>query len=996
MTGAKSSGVWAQSDGARRGDVALLERESELGRFDRLLKEASSGEGRLVVVQGEAGIGKTALLDALRDCAVAQEWLVLTARGGELEREFPHGVVRQLFEPLLRQPPERRQGAFSGAAQLAETGLGLGEGSPGPLVGADAELAVNHGLYWLVANLAEERPVVLVVDDAHWADPATLRFLHYLARRLEGVPALVALGLRPAQPAAPTELLDAIHDLPRVELLSLASLSKDATRALIAVALSGIPGDRFAQACHAATGGNPFLLFELLRALAVEGARPIDAEAELVGRLGPRSISRSVMGRLAKLWPEAVSLAQAVAVLDTDTDLRHAAALAGLEPDRAAAAADALTAASVLASGRPLRFAHPILRQAVYEDIAKGRRQFEHGRAAEVLEAAGEPDRAAVHLVQTEPGGDPSVVERLRCAAARALRRGAPRAALMLLRRALTEPPPESDRPGVLLETGRAARLAGDPSAARYLYEAHEHFNERARRAEAARELATALTAAGDVKHAAAVLERAIEALPPDASEDRLRLEADLLIASVYDHELASRAGERIDPLVPRLCGETPGERLLLAGAAYHRLLSGRGTAAEVATLALRAATGGLILKEQAAESALSAAYAPVCLVFTERHDEAHRLLDAMLAEAREIGSPVASAWAWSVAARLEQMRGNLSEAESAARSALAPLPHERTLSTELALAYLVLALVEQGRHDEAEALLCDYGVASAACSRTTAGLALRLARSALRLAQGRSEDGHRDAEEAIRRDITHGGAAPGRGFRFSPAVAIYAAGDRERAIELAEAELHRGRSFQLPSTEGIALTVLGTVKGGEDGLHHLRTAVDKLGQGPRKLELAYALVEFGSALRRANRRSEARVPLTTGMDLAHRCGARPLAERAREELLACGARPRKLVVSGLDSLTASERRVARMAAEGMSNTEIAQALFVTRKTVETHLGHVYMKLNISSRAGLPEALGRGQQATPADSREHQPEAARGPLLSPRTHSANGSSISVQ
>jgi DNA-binding CsgD family transcriptional regulator len=960
--------------------VALLERESELGRLDRLLEDARGGEGRLALVEGEAGIGKTALLDALRGRAGAEEYLVLTARGGELEREFPHGVVRQWFEPLLRRPSERRRGVFSGAARLAETALGLGDGFPGALVGADAELAANHGLYWLVANLAQERPVALVLDDAHWADPATLRFVHYLARRLEGVPALVALGLRPAQPGAATELLDALHDLPKLELISLAPLSEDATRALIAVVLSAPPGDRFLRACHVATGGNPFLLSELLRALASRGTQPTDAAAELVGRLGPRSISRGVLGRLAGLWPDAVSLAQAVAVLDTDADLHHAAVLAGLEPDRGAAAADALTAAYVLASGRPLRFAHPILRQAVYEEIANGRRQFEHGRAARVLEAAGEPDRAAVHLAQTEPGADPSVVERLRSAAARALRRGAPGTALTLLRRALAEPPTESARPGVLLETGRAARLAGDTSAVRYLDEAHEQAGDLSSRVEAARELATALTANGDMKQAAAVLEKAIEALPRGASEEQLRLEAELLTASVYDHDLASHAGVRIDHLVSRLRAETPGERLLLAGAAYHRLLSGRGTAGEVATLALRAAVGGLIVSEQAPESAFSAAYAPVCLVFTDRHDEAHSLLGTLLTEAREIGSPVAAAWAWSVAARLEQMRGNLSEAESAARSALAPLPQELTLSAELALAYLVLALVEQGRLGHAEAELSEYGVGSAACSRTTAGLALHLARSALRLAQGRTEEADRDAREAIGRDIAHGAAAPGRGFRFSPAIAIHAAGDRARAVELAEAELRRDRSFQLPSAEGIALTVLGTVKGGEGGLQLLRTAIEKLGPGPRKLELAYALVEFGSALRRANRRSDARGPLTSGMDLAHRCGATPLAERAREELFACGARPRKLAVSGLDSLTASERRVARMAAEGMSNTEIAQALFVTRKTIETHLGHVYMKLDISSRRGLPQALGLQQQATPADGR-HRPETVRGPLL---------------
>lgn len=150
---------------------------------------------------------------------------------------------------------------------------------------------------------------------------------------------------------------------------------------------------------------------------------------------------------------------------------------------------------------------------------------------------------------------------------------------------------------------------------------------------------------------------------------------------------------------------------------------------------------------------------------------------------------------------------------------------------------------------------------------------------------------------------------------------------------------------------------MLGVVVGGEEGLRRLEQAVAKLEGTPRKLDHAHALVEFGAALRRANRRSEAREPLRRGMDVAHRSGARPLAERAREELLACGARPRRLVLSGVESLTASERRVAQMAAEGMSNPEIAQALFVTRKTVETHLGHAYSKLEIGSREELAEAL---------------------------------------
>lgn len=944
-----------RATGRRRS--GLLERESELEQLQALLERtASTCDGSLLCVEGEAGIGKTALLDALAEHAATSGATVLRARGGQLERDFPYGVVRQLYEPVVRDE-QRRRALLRGAAELAAAPLGAADQASGQ-IGTDASLTAHHGLYWLTANLAEERPLVLLVDDAHWADDATLLFLHYLGRRLDGVPVLAALAWRPAEPGAPRELIDAVRGLPDVELLSPSPLSVVGMRLLIGEVMGDSPSEAFSIACQAATGGNPFLLGELLRAFP-EGTAPTWEAADGVGRLGPRSISRSVLGRIAMMWPEAVSLARAVAVLDTDAQLAHAAALAEIVPGAAALAADALTDAHVLAPGRPLRFAHPIIRHAVYEDLAQGRRSLMHSRAAAILEAAGEPDRGAIHLLATEATGASSVVERLRAAAGRALGRGAPEAALALLRRAYEEPPASDERADTLLELGRAARLAGDADAVPYLRDALNDSTSPPARVVAARELAAALTTAGDVEAAATVLRRAADALPASRTEERFMLEAELLTASTFDDGLARRAADRIEHLLPSVSGRTPAERVLLAGAAFHRVAAGTGTGDEVAALAERAIADFLIVEEQSAAS-LHPTLAAACLMFTDRHEAAEALLDAMSADARRNGSPTAFAWVSAMRARLDHVRGNPAGAEAHARSALELFPQALTLGTEMALAFLVLALVERGNLEAADGLLEDYGVASGPLSRTTSGLTLLLARSAVRLDQGRLPDAREDAEEVVRRVGIRGGALPGRPFRWVPALALSAGGERKAARLVAERDLKLARAFGVPSVEGIALLVLGVVLGGADGRPHLEQAVEKLEGTPRRLDHAHALVELGAALRREKQRSAAREPLRRGMDYAQRSGAVPLAERARQELLACGARPRRLVLSGVASLTASERRVAEMAADGMSNPEIAQALFVTRKTVEAHLSQAYGKLEIGSRDQLPGALGGG------------------------------------
>jgi len=510
----------------------------------------------------------------------------------------------------------------------------------------------------------------------------------------------------------------------------------------------------------------------------------------------------------------------------------------------------------------------------------------------------------------------------------------------------------------MLLELGRAARLAGDEQAIAYLRDALQRATDLPGRVEAARELGAALTSAGDVEDAVTVLGRAADALPDHASEDRFMLEAELLTASTFDDGLAEQAADRIERLLPLVGGRTPAERVLLAGAAFHRLAAGTGTGAEVAELAERAIVDFLIVEEQSAAS-LYPTLAAACLLFTDRHELAEALLDVMSADAQRSGSPTAFAWVSTMRARFEHVRGNLAAAEAHSRSALELFPSTLTLGTEMALGFLIFALVEEGRLEDAEVLLRDYGVATGALSRTTSGLTLLLARSALRLDEGRLREARDDAEEVVRRDGARGGSLPGRGFRWIPALALNAGRDSETARRVAKQHAKLARAFGVRSVEGIALLVLGVVTGGAEGLRRLEQTAAKLEGTPRRLDQAHALVELGAALRRANRRSDAREPLRRGMDLAHRCGARPLAERAREELLACGARPRRLLLSGVESLTASERRVAQMAAGGMSNPEIAQALFVTRKTVEAHLIQTYRKLEIASREQLAAALRR-------------------------------------
>jgi DNA-binding CsgD family transcriptional regulator len=272
--------------------------------------------------------------------------------------------------------------------------------------------------------------------------------------------------------------------------------------------------------------------------------------------------------------------------------------------------------------------------------------------------------------------------------------------------------------------------------------------------------------------------------------------------------------------------------------------------------------------------------------------------------------------------------------------------------------AFLADILVDQGQIDEADEALARGHDAEERVGWSFFYPMLLESRGTLLARQGRLADARASLLEAGRLAEEWEVRTPGPfSWRIALAEVHTALGDDDEALMVADAEVERARAFGSLRPLGMALRVAGTAR--TDGIELLREAAAVLGRSAARLEYARALVELGATLRRAGHNAEARLPLREGLAGARGCGALPLAERAHEELTATGARPRKIIRSGVEALTSSERRVARMAADGMPNKEIAQALFVTVRTVEAHLHHAYLKLDISSRRELAEALGQ-------------------------------------
>jgi DNA-binding CsgD family transcriptional regulator len=931
------------------GPIRLLEREHELAVLDRAIAGTLTGSAGLVLVEGPAGIGKSRLVAEARRRAAETGLLVLAGRGGELERDFPFGVVRQLFEPRLADEAVRGR-VLEGAAGAAATIFGL----PGERAADDASgewtFAGLHGLYWLTVNLSAEAPLLLAVDDLHWCDRTSLRFLAYLTRRLEGLPVLVVGSLRPSEPGADAAFLAELESDPDAQLLAPGPLSADAAGEVVRERLGEGVEPAFAEACHRSTDGNPLLLTELLKALEAERVRPDAAHVGVVAELGPRAVSRAVLLRLARLSPGAVRLARSLAVLGDGAELSIVGALADLDGEAVATASRELVRAEIVLPEPPLGFVHPLVQAAVYRELAPGERELSRERAARLLfELHAPAEQVAAHVVAMPRCGEAWVVDVLRAAARAAFAKGAPDAAIASLRRALDEPLPPELRTELLLELGRAQALMSLPDSAEALRGAYESARDPAIRGHAADWLACTLVFLEAPDEAAEIARRTTLELPPKLDDLARQLEAGELISLFFGAR--DDDGERLERLRSHRTSDTDrgaGAKMLAAVAAWEWAESA-GPADRVVALA-RAALQDDTLVAADAGYLVVAAILPLALADL---DEATELWDAVRAEAHRSGFvfTVLAVQLWG--GYTQYLRGELAEAESELRAALATAANWGVPGQQpWAAAVLAELLVDRGAVAEARALL-DAVVDPVAGSDP----AMLLARAEMRvlLAEGRDEEAlaHADVLQSRAGWRRHPRYAPWRSLK---AQALDRLGRREEAVALAAEEHDIARAWGSPGTVGRSLRVLGTIER-DAGIEHLEAACALLEHAPARLERAKALAALGAALRRTRKPTEAREPLRKALELAEICGATALVESTRAELHATGARPRTTALQGVRALTASERRVADLAADGRSNRDIAQALYVTPKTVEVHLSNAYRKLGISSRRELPDVL---------------------------------------
>jgi DNA-binding CsgD family transcriptional regulator len=941
--------------------VALLEREREVEHVVAALRDASRRTGTAVVIEGGAGLGKSRLLEIAAEQASELGFRLLGARGAELEQGFPFGVVRQLFErTLLSADPDERERWLKGAAALgAEVLTGAPTATPGPAGTSvdDPTYAWQHGLYWLAANISSDSPLALVVDDMQWCDAPSARALAFMARRLEGQSLAVILATRPLDPAASTDTAALAAD-PDAGLLRLSPLTEASVRSMITARLGAESDRRFAEACLRVTGGNPFLVGELLSEAAVRGLDPTAESAADVASIVPRGVSNAVLLRLARLEGAAGSLAKALSTLGDGAQVGDAARLAQMTPAEVETGLTSLVSAGVIEPGGTVRFVHPILRTAIYEDLSPAERERLHCGASKILEERGAAaEQIAAHVMHTEPGADPVAVTLLRDAAREALTLGDATRAAAMLTRAVDEPPPIDERPAVVLELGLARARAGLPDAVAPLTEVIEGAIDEADIVSAAIELSGMLFFAGRAPEAAAILHRASERLPATAS-GRERLEVALLGAS-YTSASARREADATIAALRDPGGPARGvlEATTLATLAMDELMYLR-SATTAADLATRSLAAGLPSEPHRGEAWAMVSLA--VLAGTDQLDAALRGTDEILTRARERGAAATVVTFSALRAFICARRGDLTSAEGDAEAAIA-LARDLLGVEFVVLAVSTRVLVGLDRDETPGSLrrLIDDGRV-AYDDEFSPSSQLRYASGVLRAAD-RNHDGA--LEELLGCGMEHpalGGENPAvLPWRSAAALSLAELGRSAEARDLAADEVQRAQAFGAPRALGVALRVQALVGPGHMRADLLRQAQHLLEASGARLEQARVLADLGATLRAAGERTAAREPLLDALTLSASCGARTLERRVRAELASIGLRPRTIPRSGTDSLTPSELRVAQLAAEGGTNREIAQTLFVTEKTVETHLGRAFRKLDISSRRQLQDVLRR-------------------------------------
>ena len=924
--------------GADQTRFALIERGDAWSLAAGMLGAARTGSGSVLLVEGARGLGKAPLIAAIKSLALETGMQVLSATGRRRERKLRYGVIIQLVESGLREENRVSPTPFASAG-----GSLLGER-------ATAIPALNdvRGLYRMCLNATRAAPLVLLVDDADFADEPSLEALLYLAERIADQPVALVLSTGTAGLNG-TPLLGDLARHASTTRCRLSPLSRAGTQRRLAKRWPALVSDEVAEEIHRASGGNPFVVDALAEVLLERGD---DAATGSLEDLAPETLADWAMAR-ADVDPPGRDFLTAVAVLGQRCELRHAGALANLGYGTAAAVLDRLVAADILSHTDRVSFAQPAVGAAIRRALPAGERAASNLRAARLLAAEdAPPEHVASHLLEASRTGSGWTVDALCMAAAVALSRAAPADAVRYLRRSLDEPPPPRKRAHVVLELGRAEAAAGNPDAGLHLSAAVREADQTIGEPLAALEAGRTLVTLGKAGDAVAAFGHGLEVAQSADPDLAARLRAGQTTALWF---AALARGEAPPPLppVPETAAAASDRSLMALHAADAAI---RGVpATEVRALAEQALGRGALLEEETS-AGLPYYCAVAALAFAEELQTAEVALTAAIEDAQSRGSVLGFAIASRLRARTIVMRGRLTDAALDVRHALAVEHRDWQMGRGGARAILAAIMLEQGDLERAREYLDEADAVA------ESGDPLRIL---LLSARGRLELSRGDPAAALKCFLRCGRIADKAGVG-NPAVvewrayagrAKVATGDLTEGVRLIETELSQAQAFGAPGQIARAMRALASVSHPPAALETLEAAVEVLRSSQAALERATAMVDFGAALRRSGKRRDAVPMLLEGLDLAKRCGADALVSRAMSEAAAAGARPRRTALHGQEALTQREREVASLAAEGRFNREIAEKLVITVKTVEWHLRHAYAKLGVKSRRELEGKL---------------------------------------
>ncbi|WP_371503248.1 AAA family ATPase [Kitasatospora sp. NBC_00374] len=929
--------------------------------------------GELLLYSGPAGMGKTSVLHQVRRLAKLQPGCtVLFARGGERQRNEPFRVLRQLLLPVLGGLTEAEsREVFGNWYGIVGPAIGLFPPS-GELEPLDPQ-GVRDGLDFVLTQLAPRRaPLVMVIDDLHWADLESLTWLASFAVRSRELPVLLVLGYRDEFEEEARGLVQQIEGI-AARRHELNPLNPGSVTHLVRAMFGDEADDAFARQVWAITAGTPYDIHILLREVRDQGLDPVEENAPRLRDLAAAARGQTLQYWLEKLGPNTLRFAWAAALLGTDIKQQLAATISAQGPDQADESLRRLRKHRVLTSspnGR-LEFVHPLIGTAIYLTMPPGTKTAMHGIAAAAIENSGGTLLAASrHLLETIPEGDFTIVRKLRKAAAEHLAIGAPEAAQRCLERALSEPPDEADRAEVIYELGCSALLTDPASTVNQLelaLEVEDGLGPELR-VDATFRLSEVLAHSGELVRAAQTCHD--EALRTPPGPGRLRLQAAHFMWAAFqrDEEDGPDRSRRLKELSLTL-GErdTAAERAVLAMRAWDYTLRGK-PAAEAVALADEALDNGRLPVELGWTNTTWGFELPaligLTLTYTDELARAEKLFSDAVLEFEIAGwSGAHRGFAYFLMGLVRFRRGFLPEAEDFLRRGLkiseriAPgLPLQWDI-----VGVLADTLLARGRTTEAWELAQRYHfrppyhpTAMVLPDAPTLYGKLLLARGdTAGAAEAFTEVGARLDERGWHNTVW----APWAGHL---AVAL-APTDPDAARKYAEAAVDRARSFGSASAIGAALRLNAMISEGRRAVELLEEAVAQLGQSPAGYDHAHALVDLGAALRRVGRLTAAGEYLYQGMELAQHCGADGLVAKARTELAVSGLRPNRLRTLSKDALSQPEWDVAQLAVQGVPPQRIAEQLNIQLSLVHRRLAAVHRKAG-AGPDGLAAALGLPDQ----------------------------------